>query len=243
MKNFPLTFCFIERAQAIITAYRLTGKIVDVALPRGEAIRNEIISNLDEVNGQQEFDRIKKILNEIDFGFFCAPYGDAECSFFGYCKGIAKEIENVMKICGVKDNYPKKGFLCPADLDDVNEEETTTSEQYADKEKICDYVACGRVFTPREKIGLTPIYRSLVDANAFLVDVTEDEFFAAMNTANFFDIYLRGKHTYIRCVVDCVKHLYPPQWAEEAIKSMGITKKQLSQHTRAAFFKKFPYKK
>jgi hypothetical protein len=134
MKAFPKLQEFVD-ATNLFLKYGVTGKTIFAS-----DVRNDILEGLDGTNDQSYFDGIKQLLNTLDYSNLQIeligkeyPKGHRKgaefeksrslTSFYNNSIAVRNEIYNIMKLGGLKNNYPKNGFLCPYELEDVHEED------------------------------------------------------------------------------------------------------------------------
>jgi hypothetical protein len=98
---------------------------------------NEIVGQMTDENDQKTFDIAKRKLNLIDFSnldvkyYLNFPIYEREhknyisilVGFINRCRDLRNNIYNLMIVYNLKNNYPKNGFLCPFELEDVHEED------------------------------------------------------------------------------------------------------------------------
>lgn len=112
-----------------------------------EEIRTEIVENMLDENDQKTIDRAKMILNRVeletlDIKVFreilsvehheevkLPPYiWDCYGFLYGTCIGVRNKYYEILEMYGLKNNYPKNGFLCPYELEDVHEEDVANKQ-------------------------------------------------------------------------------------------------------------------
>jgi hypothetical protein len=160
-------------------------------------VRKDILKGLDGTNDQIYFDGIKQLLNTLDYSNLQIeligkeyPKGHRRgaefeksrslTSFYDNSIEVRNEIYNIMKLGGLKNNYPKNGFLCPYELEDVHEEDITADKQVKPQEPakaiISKTDALNEVnngvntckYKCTEKLPLIKIYKYLIDTDTSL---------------------------------------------------------------------------
>jgi hypothetical protein len=171
MKAFPKLQEFVD-ATNLFLKYGITGKTIFAS-----DVRNDILEGLDGTNDQSYFDGIKQLLNTLDYSNLQIeligkeyPKGHRKgaefeksrslTSFYDNSIAVRNEIYNIMKLGGLKNNYPKNGFLCPFELEDMHEEDEARKQDKPEQEdtkrdngeKTIEKVGASLIFADRKTI-------------------------------------------------------------------------------------------
>ena len=146
MKQFPKLLDFFDEAKEFLE----WGFYLKRKYTFAPDVRKDILKGLDGTNDQKDFDGIKQLLNTLDYSKLKKieligkeyPKGSRKgaefeesrdlTTFYKDSIEVRNEIYNIMKLGGLKNNYPKNAFLCPYELEDVHEEDEF-KKQAADK--------------------------------------------------------------------------------------------------------------
>jgi hypothetical protein len=163
---------------------------------------------------------------------------------------------------GLKNNYPKNGFLCPYELEDVHEEDITADKQVKPQEPakaiISKTDALNEVnngvntckYKCTEKLPLIKIYKYLIDTDTIKKDISETQFINDCHNADFSKEYATGKRANMCYVATVLCDYYVPNeginddWRTAVTKSMGVDKNYIKGRNWSDLFAdKFPLKR
>jgi hypothetical protein len=274
MKTFPKLQEFVDAASLFLRIGTTGSKTIFAS-----DVRKDILKGLDGTNDQIYFDGIKQLLNTLDYSNLQIeligkeyPKGHRRgaefeksrslTSFYNNSIEVRNEIYNIMKLGGLKNNYPKNGFLCPYELEDVHEEDITADKQVKPQEPakaiISKTDALNEVnngvntckYKCTEKLPLIKIYKYLIDTDTIKKDISETQFINDCHNADFSKEYATGKRANMCYVATVLCDYYVPNeginddWRTAVTKSMGVDKNYIKGRNWSDLFAdKFPLKR
>jgi hypothetical protein len=274
MKTFPKLQEFVDAASLFLRIGTTGSKTIFAS-----DVRKDILKGLDGTNDQIYFDGIKQLLNTLDYSNLQIeligkeyPKGHRRgaefeksrslTSFYNNSIAVRNEIYNIMKLGGLKNNYPKNGFLCPYELEDVHEEDIIADKQVKPQEPakaiISKTDALNEVnngvntckYKCTEKLPLIKIYKYLIDTDTIKKDISETQFINDCHNADFSKEYATGKRANMCYVATVLCDYYVPNeginddWRTAVTKSMGVDKNYIKGRNWSDLFAdKFPLKR